>query len=83
MTGDIELAREGTFEWDAGRVGSWRGSVGIGYELTNGLCNSFFEGTVEDVNGGDGGAPGPKDGIAMLGTTSVAGGSRLRLRLVS
>jgi hypothetical protein len=46
-----------------GEVGSWEGSVGVGYESTDDLRNGFSEGTVEDVNGGDGGAPGTKDGI--------------------
>jgi hypothetical protein len=63
--GDVELAGEGTFKWDAGGVGSWGGSIGVGYKLTNNLHNSFSEGTVEDVNGGDGGVPGQKDGIAV------------------
>ena len=29
---------------------------------------------MEDVNGGDGGAPGPKDGIAVLGCVEDVGG---------
>jgi hypothetical protein len=52
-----------------GEVGSWEGSVGVGYESTDDLRNGFSEGTVEDVNRGDGGAPGTKDEITggMLG----------------
>ena len=55
VTGDIELAGIGTFEWDMGGVGSWEGSVGVGYESTDNLRNSFSGGTVEDVDGEDGG----------------------------
>jgi hypothetical protein len=62
VTGDIELAGEGTFECDAGGVGSWGTSVGVGYDSTDDLRD---EGTEEVVDGGDGGAPGPKDGIAV------------------
>ena len=55
--GDIELAGEGTFEWDAGGEGSWGGSIDVGYGSTDDLHDSFSEGTVEDVDGGDGGVP--------------------------
>jgi hypothetical protein len=43
VTGDIEFAGEGTFERDAGGVGSWGGSIGVGYEPTDDLRNGFFE----------------------------------------
>ena len=65
MTGDIELAGEGTFECEAGGVGSCGPSVGVGYESTDDLRDDFSGGTVEVADGGDGGAPGPKDGMAV------------------
>ena len=48
-----------------GRSTKLGGSVGVGYESTDVLRDGFSEGTVEDVDGGDGGAPEPKDGIAV------------------
>jgi len=63
--GDIKFAGEGTFECDEGGVGSWGTSVGVGYESTEDLCDDFSWGIEEVVDGGDGGAPGPKDGMAV------------------
>jgi hypothetical protein len=37
----------------------------VGYESTDDLRDDFSGGTGEVVDGGDGGAPGPKDGIAV------------------
>jgi hypothetical protein len=38
------------------------GSVGVGCEsIDDDLRDDFHEGTVEVVDGGDGGTPGPKD----------------------
>ena len=65
MTGDIELAGEGTFECEEGGVGSWGGSEGVWYESTDDLRDDFSAGMRVFVDGGDGGAPGPKDGIAV------------------
>jgi len=59
------LAGDGTFECEAGGVGSWGGSVGVGYESTDDLRDDFSGGIRVVVDGGDGGAPGPKDGIAV------------------
>jgi len=65
VTGDIEFAGEGTFKCDEGGVGSWRTSVGVGYESTDDPCDDFSGGIEEVVDRGDGGAPGPKDGMAV------------------
>jgi hypothetical protein len=73
--GDIKLAGEGTFEWDVGGVGSWGGSIGAGYELTNVFHNSFSEGTMEDIDGiaigmllvlGFGCTNGPEEGAGSV-----------------
>jgi len=37
----------------------------VGYESTDDLCDDFSGVTGEVVDGGDGGAPGPKDGMAV------------------
>lgn len=37
----------------------------MGYESTDDLLDDFSGGTEEVADGGDGGAPGPKDGIAV------------------
>jgi hypothetical protein len=37
----------------------------VGYESTDDLRDDFSWGIVEVVDGGDGGAPGPKDGMAV------------------
>jgi len=57
--GDIELAREGMFECEAGE-----GLRGVGYESTDGLCDDFSRGIwmVMDVGWG---ALGPEDGIEV------------------
>jgi hypothetical protein len=62
VTGDMESAGEGIFECD---VGSWGGSVGVGYESTAGLRKIFSEGTVKIVDGGDGGILGLEDGMSV------------------
>ena len=49
---DIELAGEGTFEWEAGGVGSWGASVGVVYESTDDLCDDFSEGIKVLADGG-------------------------------
>jgi hypothetical protein len=61
----MELAGEGTFECEAGGVGSWGPSVGVGYDSTDDLRDDFSEGIVEVADGGDAGAPGPNDGMAV------------------
>ena len=63
--GDIELVREGMFECELGGVGSCRPSVGAGYKSTDDLRNDFSRRTVEVTDGGDGGVPGPKDGMTV------------------
>ena len=65
MTGNIELAGERTFECKAGGAGSWGLSVGVGCKSTDHLHNDFSGGTVEVVDAGDGGMPGPKDGMVV------------------
>ena len=62
VTGDIEFAGGGPFESDEGGVGSWGTSVSVGCKSTNDLRDGGIE---EVVDGGDGGAPGPKDGMAV------------------
>ena len=62
---DIELAGEGTFEWEAGGVGSWGTSVGVGYESTDDLRDDFSEGIKVLADSGDGGALGPNNGMAV------------------
>jgi hypothetical protein len=37
----------------------------VGYESTDDLRDDLSEGTEDMVDGGDGGAPGPKDGMAV------------------
>jgi len=37
----------------------------MGYESTKDLCDDFSWGIEEAVDGGDGGAPGLKDGMAV------------------
>lgn len=37
----------------------------MGYESTDDLRDDFSEGIEEVADGGDGGAPGPKDGMAV------------------
>lgn len=64
MIGDIESAGEGAFEWEARGVGSWGGSVGVGYNLSNNHCNKL-SGEIGGVIDGDGGVPGLNDGIAV------------------
>ena len=53
------------FECKAGGVRSCGPSVGVGYESTNDLHDDFSRGTMEVADGGDGGVPGPKDGMAV------------------
>jgi hypothetical protein len=65
VTGDIELAGDGMFEWEEGGVGRRGGSVGPGYVPTEDLRVDFSGGTGEVVEGGDGGAPGPNEGMAV------------------
>lgn len=63
--GDIELAGEGTFECKAEGVGSWGPSIGVGYKSTDDLRDHLSGGTVEVADGGDSGAPEPKDEMAV------------------
>jgi hypothetical protein len=65
VAGDIVLAGVGTFEWVAGGVGNWGTSVGVGYESTEDLRDDFSVGIKVVADGGDGGAPGPNDGMAV------------------
>ena len=46
-------------------MGSWGTSVGVEYESTDHLRDDFPREIEEVVDGGDGGAPGPKDGMAV------------------
>ena len=41
------------------------GSIGVGYKSTSDLCNDFSGKTGEVMDGGDGGTPGPKDGMVV------------------
>jgi hypothetical protein len=40
-----------------GRSQKLRGSIGVGYELTNDLHDNLSEGAVRIIGGGDGGSP--------------------------
>jgi len=51
-------------ECDEGGVGSWGTLVGVGYASTDDH-NDFSRGIEEVVDGGDGGVPAPKDGMAV------------------
>ena len=66
MTKGIEFAGEGTFECEVGGVDSWETSVDVGYGSTDDLRDGFSGGigVVADIGEG-GGAPGPKDGMAV------------------
>ena len=55
----------GTFECDTGGVGSWGPSAGVGYDTPDDLHDETSGETVEAADGGDGGVPGPKDGMAV------------------
>ena len=66
VTGGIEFAGEGTFECTAGGVGSWGIFVDVGYGSTDDLRGDFSGGIGVVADGGEGGAPGPKDRMAVL-----------------
>ena len=65
MTGDIEFVGEGTFECEAGGVGSWGTSADVGYGSADDLRDDFSGGIEVVADGGEVGAPGPKDGMVV------------------
>ena len=62
--GGHQVGRRGVVHVQQG-VGSWGTLVGVGFESTDDLRNDFSWGIEEVVNGGDVGAPGPKDGMVV------------------
>ena len=62
---NTELVGDGIFECEEGGVGRRGGSTGAGYVPTDDLCNDFSGDMGKVVEGGDGGAPRPNEGMAV------------------